>query len=96
MCQQQRDLREYTQATIYVHKVVDNKKVPVPLVVVPSNDQACLLTCCWIFTEDGLGLPYFCFLVGGDCAGGAIGLELKRNSYVIYVDLVSYESKHKY
>lgn len=27
MCQQQRDLREYTQATIYVHKVVDNKKV---------------------------------------------------------------------
>ncbi|PNJ27274.1 USP48 isoform 3 [Pongo abelii] len=27
LCQQQRDLREYTQATIYVHKVVDNKKV---------------------------------------------------------------------
>lgn len=27
MCQQQRDLREYTQATIYIHKVVDNKKV---------------------------------------------------------------------
>ncbi|XP_060267458.1 ubiquitin carboxyl-terminal hydrolase 48 isoform X16 [Ovis aries] len=26
LCQQQRDLREYTQATIYVHKVVDNKK----------------------------------------------------------------------
>ncbi|KAM9297028.1 ubiquitin carboxyl-terminal hydrolase 48 [Gastrophryne carolinensis] len=27
LCQQERDLREYTQATIYVHKVVDNKKV---------------------------------------------------------------------
>uniref|UniRef100_A0A8C5PKN7 Ubiquitin carboxyl-terminal hydrolase 48 n=1 Tax=Leptobrachium leishanense TaxID=445787 RepID=A0A8C5PKN7_9ANUR len=27
LCQQQRDMREYTQATIYVHKVVDNKKV---------------------------------------------------------------------
>uniref|UniRef100_A0A8B9TD90 Ubiquitin carboxyl-terminal hydrolase 48 n=1 Tax=Anas platyrhynchos TaxID=8839 RepID=A0A8B9TD90_ANAPL len=27
LCQQQRDLREYTQATIYIHKVVDNKKV---------------------------------------------------------------------
>ncbi|KAJ7426495.1 Ubiquitin carboxyl-terminal hydrolase 48 [Willisornis vidua] len=27
LCQQQRDLREYTQATVYVHKVVDNKKV---------------------------------------------------------------------
>ncbi|XP_048182262.1 ubiquitin carboxyl-terminal hydrolase 48 isoform X2 [Corvus hawaiiensis] len=26
LCQQQRDLREYTQATIYIHKVVDNKK----------------------------------------------------------------------
>lgn len=32
LCQQQRDLREYTQATIYVHKVVDNKKVSVLLV----------------------------------------------------------------
>lgn len=39
LCQQQRDLREYTQATIYVHKVVDNKKVPVPLVAMTSNDQ---------------------------------------------------------
>ncbi|KAM4015814.1 LOW QUALITY PROTEIN: ubiquitin carboxyl-terminal hydrolase 48 [Anomaloglossus baeobatrachus] len=27
LCQQERDLREYAQATIYVHKVVDNKKV---------------------------------------------------------------------
>ncbi|XP_053136826.1 ubiquitin carboxyl-terminal hydrolase 48 isoform X3 [Hemicordylus capensis] len=27
LCQQQRDLREYAQATIYVRKVVDNKKV---------------------------------------------------------------------
>ncbi|EHB08553.1 Ubiquitin carboxyl-terminal hydrolase 48 [Heterocephalus glaber] len=27
LCQQQRDLQEYTQATIYVHKAVDNKKV---------------------------------------------------------------------
>ncbi|XP_043919177.1 ubiquitin carboxyl-terminal hydrolase 48 isoform X3 [Protopterus annectens] len=27
LCQQQRDLREYTQATIYVCKVIDNKKV---------------------------------------------------------------------
>uniref|UniRef100_A0A673TWW9 Ubiquitin carboxyl-terminal hydrolase 48 n=1 Tax=Suricata suricatta TaxID=37032 RepID=A0A673TWW9_SURSU len=27
LCQQQRDLREYTQATVYVHKVVDDKKV---------------------------------------------------------------------
>ncbi|XP_075704857.1 ubiquitin carboxyl-terminal hydrolase 48 isoform X2 [Rhinoderma darwinii] len=27
LCQQERDMREYTQATIYVHKVVDNKKV---------------------------------------------------------------------
>ncbi|XP_074017786.1 ubiquitin carboxyl-terminal hydrolase 48 isoform X3 [Numenius arquata] len=27
LCQQQRDLREYAQATIYIHKVVDNKKV---------------------------------------------------------------------
>uniref|UniRef100_A0A2K6S490 Ubiquitin carboxyl-terminal hydrolase 48 n=1 Tax=Saimiri boliviensis boliviensis TaxID=39432 RepID=A0A2K6S490_SAIBB len=40
LCQQQRDLREYTQATIYVHKVVDNKKVLVPLVVMTSNDQS--------------------------------------------------------
>lgn len=40
MCQQQRDLREYTQATIYVHKVVDNKKVPVPLVAMAGTDQA--------------------------------------------------------
>lgn len=30
LCQQQRDLREYTQATIYIHKVVDNKKVRAP------------------------------------------------------------------
>ncbi|XP_077116588.1 ubiquitin carboxyl-terminal hydrolase 48 isoform X3 [Ranitomeya variabilis] len=27
LCQQERDLREYAQATIYVHKVVDSKKV---------------------------------------------------------------------
>ncbi|KAM8927094.1 ubiquitin carboxyl-terminal hydrolase 48 isoform 3-T3 [Pelodytes ibericus] len=27
LCQQQRDMREYTQARIYIHKVVDNKKV---------------------------------------------------------------------
>nr|AAI58904.1 Unknown (protein for MGC:135142) [Xenopus tropicalis] len=27
LCQQQRDLREYAQATIYIHKVVDRKKV---------------------------------------------------------------------
>ncbi|XP_053546203.1 ubiquitin carboxyl-terminal hydrolase 48 [Bombina bombina] len=27
LCQQERDLREYAQATIYIHKVVDNKKV---------------------------------------------------------------------
>ncbi|XP_040279587.1 ubiquitin carboxyl-terminal hydrolase 48 isoform X1 [Bufo bufo] len=27
LCQQERDQREYAQATIYVHKVVDNKKV---------------------------------------------------------------------
>ncbi|XP_063001242.1 ubiquitin carboxyl-terminal hydrolase 48 isoform X2 [Elgaria multicarinata webbii] len=27
LCQQQRDMREYAQATIYVRKVVDNKKV---------------------------------------------------------------------
>ncbi|XP_075046685.1 ubiquitin carboxyl-terminal hydrolase 48 isoform X1 [Mixophyes fleayi] len=27
LCQQERDMREYAQATIYVHKVVDNKKV---------------------------------------------------------------------
>ncbi|XP_020637749.3 ubiquitin carboxyl-terminal hydrolase 48 isoform X1 [Pogona vitticeps] len=27
LCQQQRDLREYAQATVYVRKVVDNKKV---------------------------------------------------------------------
>lgn len=40
LCQQQRDLREYTQATIYVHKVVDNKKVPVPLVALAGNGQA--------------------------------------------------------
>lgn len=51
LCQQQRDLREYTQATIYVHKVVDNKKVPVPFVAMTSNDEACFLdlTFCWIF-----------------------------------------------
>ena len=61
LCQQQRDLREYTQATIYVHKVVDNKKVPVPLVAMTSNDQACFLTCGWIFTEACLG-SHFSFL----------------------------------
>ncbi|XP_053308478.1 ubiquitin carboxyl-terminal hydrolase 48 [Spea bombifrons] len=27
LCQQQRDMREYAQATIYIHKVVDNTKV---------------------------------------------------------------------
>ncbi|KAM4651925.1 LOW QUALITY PROTEIN: ubiquitin carboxyl-terminal hydrolase 48 [Discoglossus pictus] len=27
LCQQERDMREYAQATIYVHKVVDNKKI---------------------------------------------------------------------
>ncbi|XP_006008902.1 ubiquitin carboxyl-terminal hydrolase 48 isoform X2 [Latimeria chalumnae] len=27
LCQQRRDLREYTQATVYIRKVVDNKKV---------------------------------------------------------------------
>ncbi|XP_063292765.1 ubiquitin carboxyl-terminal hydrolase 48 isoform X3 [Pelobates fuscus] len=27
LCQQQRDMREYAQATVYVHKVVDDKKV---------------------------------------------------------------------
>lgn len=51
LCQQQRDLREYTQATIYVHKVVDNKKVPVPLVAITSNDQA------YFFVWLAFGLP---------------------------------------
>lgn len=38
LCQQQRDLREYTQATIYIHKVVDNKKVRIsPLVLTPPG-----------------------------------------------------------
>lgn len=42
LCQQERDLREYAQATIYIHKVVDNKKVmkeAAPQLNVSSSDQ---------------------------------------------------------
>ncbi|XP_013885848.1 ubiquitin carboxyl-terminal hydrolase 48 isoform X1 [Austrofundulus limnaeus] len=36
--QQQRDLREYTQATIYIRKVIDDKRDPAPEVIASSSE----------------------------------------------------------
>ena len=63
---------------------MDNKKVPVPLVAVTSNDQACFLTCL-IFTEYCLELPL---------KGGAMGLEWKRNSYTNLCGSVVWSLSH--
>ncbi|XP_048823349.1 ubiquitin carboxyl-terminal hydrolase 48-like [Lagopus muta] len=46
LCQQQRDLREYTQATIYIHKVVDNKKVRISPSALPHPSTISLFRSC--------------------------------------------------
>lgn len=43
------------------------------------------MTCCWIFTESCLGLPY----LGRGGGGVEPSDEQKRNNYVIYEDLVN-------